>query len=105
MEYCENASRLRAFVPETGARPVGMGLLRAAWVKLNHLQTGVGRFLLSMHKWGLAPLPNCECGTSEQTADHVLTACLIHQAPHGARGLMVLDDKTQCWLNNITASI
>ena len=25
-EYCESASRLRAFVPETGARPVGMGL-------------------------------------------------------------------------------
>ena len=25
-EYFENASRLRAFVPETGARPVGMGL-------------------------------------------------------------------------------
>ena len=29
-EYCENASRLRTFVPETGARPVGMGLPRAA---------------------------------------------------------------------------
>ena len=29
-EYCENVSRLRAFVPETGARPVGMGLPRAA---------------------------------------------------------------------------
>ena len=41
-EYCENASRLRAFVPGTGARPVGMGLPRAAWVKLNCLQTGVG---------------------------------------------------------------
>ena len=25
-EYCENASRLHAFVPGTGARPVGMGL-------------------------------------------------------------------------------
>ena len=25
-EYCENASRLRAFVPEASARPVGMGL-------------------------------------------------------------------------------
>ena len=24
-EYCKNASRLRAFVPGTGARPVGMG--------------------------------------------------------------------------------
>ena len=54
-EYCENASRLRAFVPETGARPVGMGLPRAAWVKLNCLRTGVGRFHSSMHKWGLVP--------------------------------------------------
>ena len=104
-EYCENASRLRAFVPETGARPVGMGLPRAAWVKLNRLRTGVGRFHSSMHKWGLAPSPNCDCGASEQTADHVLTACPIHWAPHGARGRTVLDDETRCWLNDITASI
>ena len=80
-EYCENVSRLLASMP---ARPVGMGLPQAAWVKLNRLRTGVGRFHLSMHKWGLAPSLNCECGASEQTADHVLTACPIHQAPHGA---------------------
>ena len=104
-EYCENASRLRAFVPGTGARPVGMGLPRAAWVKLNRLRIGVGRFHSSMHKWGLAPSPNCECSASEQTADHVLTVCPIYRAPHGARGLTVLDDETRCWLNNITASI
>ena len=59
-EYFENASGLRAFVPGTGARPVGMGLPRAAWVKLNRLRTGVGRFHSSMHKWGLAPSPNRE---------------------------------------------
>ena len=64
-EYCENASRLRAFVPRTGARPVGMGLPRAAWVKLNRLRTGVGRLHSSMNKWGLAPSPNCECGATE----------------------------------------
>ena len=93
-EYCGNASRLRAFVPETGARPVGMGLSRAAWVKLNRLRTGVGRFHSYMHKWGLAPSPNCECGASEQTADHVLTACPIHRAQHGARVLTVLDNET-----------
>ena len=93
-EYCESASRLSAFVAETGARPVGMGLPRSAWVKLNRLRTGVGRFHSSMHKWGLAPSPNCECGASKQTADHVLTACPIHRAPHGARGLTVLDDET-----------
>ena len=90
-EYCENASRLRGFVAKTSARPVGMGLPQAAWVKLNRLRTGVGRFHSSMHKWVLAPSPNCECGASEQTANHVLTACLIHRAPHGAR---VLDDET-----------
>ena len=104
-EYCEGASRLPAFVPRTGARPVGMGLPRAAWVKLNRLRTGVGQFHLYMHKWGLAPSLNCECGVSEQTADHVLTACPIHRAPHGARGLTVLDNETRCWLNITTANI
>ena len=54
-KYCEKASKLRAFVPETDARPVGIGLPRAAWVKLNRLRTGVGQFHSSMHKWGLAP--------------------------------------------------
>ena len=103
--YCENASRLRAFVPRTSARPVGMGLPQVAWIKLNCLGTGVGRFHLSMHKWGLAPSPNCECGASEQTADHVLTACPIHRAAHGARGLTVSNDETRCWFNNTTASI
>ena len=101
-EYRENASRLRAFVPGISARPVGMGLPRAAWVKLNRLRTGVGRFHSSMHKWGLAPSPNCECGASEQTADHVLTVCPIHRAPHGARGLTVLDDETR-WLGLMTS--
>ena len=84
-KYRENTSRFRAFVPETGARPVGLGLSRAAWVKLNRLRTGVGQFHSSMHKWGLAPSPYCECGASEQTECHVLTACPIHRAPHGAR--------------------
>ena len=92
-EYCENASSLHAFVPGTGARFVGMGLPRAAWVKPNRLRTGVRQFHSSMYKWGLSPSPNCECGAFEQTADHVITACPIHQAPHGARGLTVLSDK------------
>ena len=94
-----------AFVTGTGARPVGMGLPRVAWVKLNRLRTGVERFHSSMHKWGLALSPNCECGASEQTADHVLTAFRIHREPYGTRGLTVLDDETRCWFNNITASI
>ena len=41
-------------------------------------KTDVGRFHSSMHKWGLALSPNCECDASGQTADHVLTGCPIH---------------------------
>ena len=59
-DYCENASMFHVFVPRTDARPVGMSVSRAAWVKLNCLRTGVGRFHSSMHKWGLAPSPTCE---------------------------------------------
>ena len=83
-EYCEDASRLRVFVPGTSARPVRMGLPQVAWVKLNRLWTGVKQFHSSMHRWGLAASPNCECGASEQTADHVLTACLYigHHMEH-----------------------
>ena len=81
-----------------------MGLSQAAWVKLNCLWTGVGQFHLSMHKWGLAPSPNCECGASEQTADHVLTACPIHRAPHGAQGLTVLDELDAGLVTSLPAS-
>ena len=77
-KYRENAFRLRVFVTGTGARSIGMGLPRTAWVKLNRLRTGVGRFHLSMHKWGLVSSQNWECGASDQTAGHVLRACSIH---------------------------
>ena len=88
----------------TGIMSLRMGLCRAAWLKLNRLKTDFGRFHSSMHKWDLASLWNSECGAFEQTADHVLIACPLHRKSHGARDLTVLDDKTQCWLNNITAS-
>ena len=61
-------------------------------------------FYASMHKWGPL-LHQIASAAAEQTADHVLIACPIHQTPHVARGLTVLDDETRCWLNNITASI
>ena len=75
-----------------------MGLLRTSWVKLNRLRTGVGRFHSSMYKWGVAPSPNCECGASEQTADHIISTCRLHCAPKGVQGLLVLDDDTRHWL-------
>ena len=40
-----------------------------------------GSFHSSMYNWGLVPSPNCECGATEQTADHVISSCLLHHVP------------------------
>ena len=82
-----------------------MGLPRTSWVKLNRLRTGVGRFHSSMCKWGAAHSPNCECGASEQTADHIISTCPLHRAPKGIQGLLVLDDDTRRWLKINAVSI
>ena len=98
-------SAIGVYIPRVSTRPIGMSLTRTAWVKLNRLRTGVGRFGLFMHKWGLAPSAKCECGASEQTADNIILTCPTHRAPRGIMGLTVLDDETRCWVNSITANI
>ena len=68
-------------------KATGMSLPRTSWVRLNRQRTGVGRFPSSMYKWGLALSPNGECGATEQTADHVISSCLIHHVSRETRGL------------------
>ena len=87
--YLESTSRVRALIPR-------VSLPRTSWVRFNRLRTGVGCFHSSMYKWGLAPASNCECGATEQTADHIISSCLIRHVPRGARGLQVLDEATRC---------
>jgi len=72
----------------------GMTLPRRAWVRLNRLCTGVGPYPSCLYKWGMASSAACECGAEEQTIDHVILQCPIHQSPHRLHGLMVLDDET-----------
>ena len=104
-EYSECSPDLRAFIPRTSTRPMRMGLPRSSWVRLNRLRAGIGCFQSFMHKWGLAPTSNCECGAAEQTAEHIILTCSVHRAPTGIRGLTVLDVDTRCWMSTITVSI
>ena len=104
-EYSECLPDLHAFIPRSSTRPMGMGLPRSSWVRINPLWAGVGCFQSFMHKWGLAPTSNCECGAAEQTAEHNILTCPVHRAPTGIRGLTILDVDTRCWLSTITASI
>ena len=82
-DYSESTLRVCVFIPRVSSRPLGISLPRTSWVRLNCLRTGVERFHSSMYKWGLTPSLNCKCGTTEQTADHVISLCLIHHVPRG----------------------
>jgi len=55
-EWADSPTRLRTLIPDTGAHPHGMTLPRRAWVPLNRLRTGVGRFRFCLYKWGWPPL-------------------------------------------------
>ena len=50
-----------------------------AWKSLNRLRTGVGRCKSNMSKWGYADAADtaCECGTSEQSMQHLLRCPLL----------------------------
>ena len=105
VDYLESTSRVHAFILRVSSRPLGMSLPKISWVRLNHMRSGIGRFHSFMYKSGLAPSPNCKCGATEQTAYHITSSCPVYHVPRGTRGLQVLDDTTQCWLNTTTASI
>ena len=103
-KWRNSASRLCSFIPDAEPRPLGLALPRPVWTRLNHLQTGVGHFLSSMHKWGMAPLAICECGVEDQTTDHIIQKCQ-YLPPNGAHGLQVLDDDTIKWLSTSCPNI
>jgi len=100
-ERADNPTRLRTSIPDTGTHTPGMTLPRRAWVWLNHLRTGVGRFRSCLYKWGMASSVTCECGAG-QTINHVVLHCLINRPLHG---LTVLDDETTEWLLNTCPDI
>ena len=91
-EWKQNTSRLRRMITKPSTLSPGMTLPRAAWIKQNHLRTGVGRFRSTLHQCEMAPNPTCDCETAEQTAGHILLECTIFQAPNTMHELLDIDD-------------
>jgi len=82
MEWTYNPTRLHNLIPDTELHPPWNDLPRRAWVRLNHLCTGVGSFRSCLYKWSMAPSATCECCAEEQTVNHVVLRCPIHRPPH-----------------------
>jgi len=58
-EWADNPSRLSTLIPDTGTHTPGMTLPRRAYVRLNRLRTGVGRFRSCLYKWDTASSAAC----------------------------------------------
>jgi len=105
VEWPDKPTRLRTSIPDTSSHAPGMTLPRRAWVRLNRLRTGVGRFRSCLYKLCMASSAACERGAEERTVDHVVLQCLIHRLPHTLHGLTVLGDETPEWLLNTCPEI
>ena len=91
------SSRMHHHLLDPGDGVQGEHLPRRQWTLLNRLRTGVGRFKMSMKRWGLADSAVCECGEPEQTADHIITTCPLYRPP-SEDGLFQMGPETMAWL-------
>ena len=66
--------KLQPRIQDWSNKPLGHGLPRKAWVQLNRLRTGIGKFGDSMVKWGFGNNNLCQCG-EPQTANHIVIDC------------------------------
>lgn len=99
-QWATQDCRLQQFIRQPTKYPPGCDLPRSAWVQLNRLRTGHGRFKEFMFRIGLSKSNKCGCGNAVQTPDHVLTC-----RTYNFRGNMAaVDDVFRQWLLNADLS-
>ena len=68
-------------VPVSEDLPSGANSGWTEWKTLNRLRSGVGRCKVNLNKWGYRTSGDttCDCGTDQQTMDHLLCCPLLEQ--------------------------
>ena len=95
-----STSRLCEYITSPSRSCPGSDLSQQAWVELNRLRTGVGRFNAGIWRWDLSKSPAWDCGADQQTANHIITECPLYCPPNALHGLIDVDlDAATCeWL-------
>ena len=83
-------------------KPIGHDLARYSLVRLNRIRTGYGRFNANMNQMGLSPSASCECGATDQTAQHIASECPLHRCKGD---LVVLDTAARNWLHDLQCDV
>ena len=97
--------RLHTFITNVSPTPLEISFPRPAWVKLNRLRTSIGLFRLETHKWGMVFTAVCDCDAKKQTAEHVITSCLIYHDANEVRGFSNVDKNLVTWLKETCPAI
>ena len=89
---------IRTFIHTPSNKPIGHDLARQSPVRLNRIRTGYGRFKSNMNRMGLSSSASCECGATDQTAQHIASECPLHSCDGD---LVVLDTAARNWLHDL----
>ena len=102
MRWGTTRCRLRTFIQTPSNKPIGHDLARYSLVCLNRIRTGYGRFNANMNQMGLSPSASCECGATDQTAQHIASECRLHRCKGD---LVVLDTAARNWLHDLQCDV
>ena len=94
--------RLRTFIQTPSDKSIGHDLARYSLVRLDCIRTGYGRFNANMNQMGLSPPASCECGATDQTAQHIASECPLHRCKGD---LVVLDIAARNWLHDLQCDV
>ena len=89
-------------LPTPSNKPIWHDLARYPLVRLNRIRTGYGRFNANMNQMGLSPSASCECGATDQTAQHIASECPLHRCKGD---LVVLDTAARNWLHDLQCDV
>ncbi|KAG5861564.1 hypothetical protein JTB14_035901 [Gonioctena quinquepunctata] len=80
-------------------------LPRRLWSKLNRVRTDCGKCADSLHKWGRAESPQCDCGSPRQTIRHIISECPNRSYDHDLEDFMKATPDAIEWLRNLDVVI
>ncbi|KAG5885110.1 hypothetical protein JTB14_017285 [Gonioctena quinquepunctata] len=83
----------------------GSVLPRRLWSKLNRVRTGCGKCADSLHKWGRAESPQCDCGSPRQTIRHIISECPNRSYDYDFEDFMEATPEAIEWLRNLDVDI
>ena len=85
--------------------PPGSDLKWPQWRTLNRIRTGKAATPADKKMWGYLENDQCACGVAPCNLDHLLKDCQHYGEIPSTNDLMILNDKTKIWLDNVSDTI